>query len=68
MATILYVRVSTRDQTYVHQFTHAEAAGFHVDEVVSDEGVFGVSVPLAERPQGRRLFDLLRAGDTLLVR
>lgn len=68
MATILYARVSTRDQTSVHQLTQAEAAGFHVDEVVTDEGVSGVSVPLAERPQGRRLFDLLRAGDVLLVR
>lgn len=61
MRTVLYARVSTRDQTSVHQLTQAEAAGFHVDEVVTDEGVSGVSVPLAERPQGRRLFDLLRA-------
>ena len=28
----------------------------------------GVSTKLAERPQGRRLFDLLRSGDTLVVR
>jgi len=35
---------------------------------VADEGVSGVSVPLAERPQGRRLFDMLRSGDTLVVR
>ena len=31
-------------------------------------GVSGVSTRLAERPQGRRLFDILRAGDTLVVR
>ena len=68
MRTILYARVSTRDQTSVQELTQAEAAGFHVDEVVTDEGVSGVSIPLAERPQGRRLFDMLRAGDTLLVR
>ncbi|MGN7869417.1 recombinase family protein [Paracoccus sp. 22332] len=68
MRTILYARVSTRDQTAAHQLTQAEAAGFKVDEVVTDEGVSGVSTKLAERPQGRRLFDLLRAGDTLLVR
>jgi DNA invertase Pin-like site-specific DNA recombinase len=36
--------------------------------VVSDEGVSGLHVPLAERPQGKRLFDMLRSGDTLVVR
>jgi putative DNA-invertase from lambdoid prophage Rac len=41
---------------------------FEIDEVVSDHGVSGVSVPLAERPQGKRLFDMLRAGDVLVVR
>jgi putative DNA-invertase from lambdoid prophage Rac len=30
--------------------------------------VSGVSTKLGERPQGRRLFDLLRNGDTLVVR
>ena len=68
MRTVLYARVSTRDQTAAHQFTQAQAAGFKVDDVVTDEGVSGVSTKLAERPQGRRLFDMLRAGDTLLVR
>jgi putative DNA-invertase from lambdoid prophage Rac len=28
----------------------------------------GVSTRLAERPEGKRLFDMLRAGDTLVVR
>lgn len=65
---ILYARVSTADQTIGHQRTQAEAAGFAIDEVVADVGVSGLSVPLAERPQGRRLFDLLRDGDTLVVR
>jgi DNA invertase Pin-like site-specific DNA recombinase len=68
MRTILYARVSTRDQTAAHQLTQARAAGFTVDDVVTDEGVSGVTTRLAERPQGRRLFDMLRAGDTLLVR
>lgn len=36
--------------------------------MVADDGVSGVHVPLAERPQGKRLFDILRAGDTLVVR
>ena len=36
--------------------------------MISDHGVSGVSTRLAERPEGRRLFDILRAGDTLVVR
>src|SRR5665213_3727240 len=68
MATILYARVSTADQTLEHQRTHAEAAGFKFDHVLADHGVSGVSTKLADRPQGRRLFDKLREGDTLVVR
>ena len=68
MATILYARVSTLDQAAAHQRTQAEAAGFIIDEVVADEGVSGVSTTLRERPQGGRLFDKLRDGDTLVVR
>src|ERR1700758_2442896 len=68
MATILYARVSTSDQTLEHQRTQAEAAGFRFDQVLADHGVSGVSTRLAERPEGRRLFDLLRSGDTLVVR
>lgn len=66
--TILYARVSTAEQTIAHQRTQAEAAGFVIDKVISDAGVSGVNTRLAERPEGRRLFDLLRAGDTLVVR
>lgn len=66
--TILYARVSTADQTIAHQRQQAEAAGFQIDEVVADEGVSGVQIPLRERPEGRRLFDLLRHGDVLVVR
>lgn len=68
MKTVLYVRVSTADQTSAHQRTQAEAAGFKIDDVVADHGVSGVSTRLVERPEGRRLFDMLRAGDTLVVR
>lgn len=68
MATILYARVSTADQTLDHQRTHAEGAGFRFDHILADHGVSGVSTRLAERPDGRRLFDMLRAGDTLVVR
>lgn len=68
MRTILYARVSTAEQTISHQLTQAQAAGFAIDEVVSDHGVSGLTTILAERPEGRRLDDLLRAGDTLVVR
>lgn len=68
MATILYARVSSTEQTIEHQRTQAEQAGFKLDEVIADGGVSGVSTKLRERPQGRRLFDLLRSGDTLVVR
>jgi len=68
MATVLYARVSTREQTIDHQRSQAEAAGFKIDAVVADEGVSGITTRLAERPQGRRLYDMLRAGDTLVVR
>lgn len=68
MATILYARVSTIDQNIEHQLAHAKAAGFVVDEVVSDNGVSGVSTRLVERPEGRRLYDKLRCGDILVVR
>src|SRR5665213_1639917 len=68
MAIILYARVSTADQTLEHQRTHAEAAGFKFDHVLADHGVSGVSTKLADRPQGHRLFDLRREGDTLVVR
>lgn len=68
MATILYARVSTVDQTIEHQLAHARSAGFIIDEVVADDGVSGIATRLVERPQGRRLFDKLRSGDTLVVR
>jgi putative DNA-invertase from lambdoid prophage Rac len=68
MTTILYARVSTLEQTIEHQRAHAESAGFVIDDVVSDNGVSGVNTRLAERPEGKRLFDKLRAGDVLVVR
>jgi putative DNA-invertase from lambdoid prophage Rac len=67
-ATILYARVSTVEQTIDHQLAQAQAAGFVIDEVVSDNGVSGIATRLVERPEGQRLFDKLRAGDLLVVR
>lgn len=66
--TILYARVSTAEQNLDHQKAQAEAAGFSIDEVVADHGVSGVSTTLAERAEGKRLFDMLRRGDVLVVR
>lgn len=68
MATFLYARVSTTEQTLSHQQTQAEKAGFRFDHVVADHGVSGVSVLMKDRPEGKRLFDMLRSGDTLVVR
>jgi putative DNA-invertase from lambdoid prophage Rac len=44
------------------------AAGFVIDHVIADHGISGVSTALADRPEGKRLFDMLRRGDTLVVR
>lgn len=68
MATFFYARVSTAEQNLAHQVTQAETAGFTFDHVISDHGVSGVAVKMRERPEGRRLFDMLRCGDTLVVR
>lgn len=68
MASIFYARVSTLEQTLDHQLTQAKAAGFVIDDVVADQGVSGVQYRLADRPEGRRLFDKLRHGDELIVR
>ncbi len=68
MKTVLYCRVSTIDQTLDHQVTQAKGAGFAPDVVLADHGISGVSTRLCERPEGRRLFDILREGDVLVVR
>lgn len=65
---VLYARVSTTDQNLAHQEAQARTAGFQITDVVADHGVSGVSTKLEERPNGRRLFDMLREGDTLVVR
>lgn len=68
MTTILYARVSTTEQNIAHQKAQAEAAGFTIDEVIADHGVSGISTRLTDRTEGKRLFDKLRRGDTLVVR
>lgn len=68
MQTILYARVSTADQTIQHQETQARQAGFKIDRVIADEAKSGLTTKLKDRPEGRRLYDVLREGDTLVVR
>ena len=64
---ILYCRVSSLEQTIAHQEAQARAAGFAIDHVIEDHGVSGVNTKLADRPNGRRLYDMLRRGDVLVV-
>lgn len=68
MPVILYARVSTVDQTIAHQEAQARKAGFQIDRVISDEGQSGLNTKLSERPEGKRLYDILRREDTLVVR
>ena len=68
MQTILYGRTSVSDQTIAHQLAQAEAAGFKIDKTIFDEGISGVTTRLDERPNGRRLFDILRRDDVLALR
>ena len=66
--TVFYGRTSTASQSIQHQLEQAKQAGFIIDDVVEDAGVSGVQIPLAERDNGKRLFDLLRDGDVLVCR
>jgi putative DNA-invertase from lambdoid prophage Rac len=66
--TIFYARVSTNEQTCDHQEQQARQAGYDIDEVIADHGTSGVTTKLSERPNGKRLFDMLRDGDVLVVR
>lgn len=68
MQTILYARVSTADQTIEHQEAQALRAGFAIDRTIADHGASGLTTKLSERPEGKRLHDLLRQGDVLVVR
>jgi DNA invertase Pin-like site-specific DNA recombinase len=60
--------VSTSEQNIEHQRIQAEEAGFKFDKVICDDGVSGIATKLQDRPNGQRLFDMLREGDTLVVR
>ena len=65
----LYMRVSSEEQrdagtiqTQSDSLTrHAAACGFEVPEVYADDGVSG-TIPLHERPEGRRLLEDAKEG------
>lgn len=69
MATFLYARVSTIEQDLRIQIMDARKAGFDImrDNTICDE-VSGLTTRLCERQNGKRLYDLLRSGDVLVVR
>lgn len=67
MRTILYAVTSPAGQTLARQCEQAESAGFRLDDVVAEEMGASAQAPLATRPEGKRLLDALRAGDTLVV-
>ena len=67
MKTVSYLRTSTDEQTVDPQIEQAEQVGFKVDDTVHDQGVSEVQTALAERENGKRLCDLLRDGDVLIV-
>lgn len=66
--TVFYARVSTMEQNLDHQITQAKSVGFMIDRIIADHGVSGVTTRLMDRPEGKRLFDILRHGDVLAVR
>jgi hypothetical protein len=52
MATILYGRVSTIEQTNEHQLSQAMAAGFKIDDAVFDNGTSGISTSSGRKAGG----------------
>jgi putative DNA-invertase from lambdoid prophage Rac len=66
--TFFYARVSTTEQCPEHQVQQAVAAGYQIDEVITDHGISGVNTLFSNRPGGARLLDKVRTGDTLVIR
>lgn len=74
MTTYAYTRVSTTEQVDGTSLDEQERKargvamirGEEITEVFSDAGVSG-SVPLEDRPAGKKLLDVLKKGDTLIV-
>lgn len=66
-ATVFYISSLSTDHSIDHQVERAREAGFKIDEVIVDYGISALNTKLAHRPEGGRLFDRLRKGDTLVV-
>jgi putative DNA-invertase from lambdoid prophage Rac len=60
--------MSDANRTIEHKRTHCRSSRFKIDEVIADHGVSGVTTKLADRPDGRRLLDKMRAGDQVICR
>ena len=60
--TVLYVRLSTIEQTISAQRQQAESLGYVVDKVIEDHIVPGVTTAFLDREGGQRLFATLREG------
>ena len=65
MATVGYVRVSTKEQGVEAQ-QHKLAQKFNIEKWFADNGVSG-TVKAKERPGFSALLDYIREGDTLVV-
>jgi len=68
MTTFLYARVSPAEQAIEVQWAQARQAGLAIDETVVEQGKTETTRGLAECDEGKRLFERLRCGDTLVVR
>jgi putative DNA-invertase from lambdoid prophage Rac len=73
--TFAYVRVSTEEQAETGQSLQVQEEQLRhwagqrrrsIDEVITEAGVSG-SVPLHERPEGGRLYQLVQKGDTVVA-
>lgn len=65
MSNIIYLRVSTTDQTVKNQLIEFDEAKIKYDKVFADEGISGKSMD--NRPQLHKMLDYVREGDSLFV-
>ena len=65
--TVLYMRAATAEQSSDTQRTLAQRAGLVIDQVIEEKDHAAISAPLQARDGGKRLLDILRDGDVLVV-
>lgn len=64
MSNVLYLRVSTKDQTTENQLIQFNKLGLKYDKVFIDEGISGKNM---DRPAVQDMIEYVREGDTLYV-